>query len=1153
MTPHGTSVFLDVTGKRWRAIRRVTLIGGIATTLVALGLAVTFIMPETLPNLREANRAVRVHRGNPLAVTRLAARKAAAKLRLMAALARRPAPPSARVSELEVVKNRKSESRPAASRAAGNAVRPGIVAGFVVKWDDNSFASFKAHATAMDWVVGEWASLSAGGSSIAIGPDAKVLYFVQTLPENQRPRVFAMLSNVNSNGRGDIPDLRRLLATPASRQAAALQLTHAAERYGLAGITLDFEDVPDDLLDHMFAFMGVLHAALAPGGRLLTSAVAVSTDEATARRYAEVNDYLFLMLYDEHYGTGDPGPVASQVWYVAQARQLMRAIPPQKAILALGAYGYDWNDAGGKLSPGHALTFEDVMLAARNNSALVQLDSVSLNPYLSWSDADSVDHVVWFLDGVTAWNQARAATTLNAAGAAIWRLGSEDPSLWSVISNDVDHPDATMLEAMPPGYDPMFDGNGEMLRLSTRPSTGRRFLQEDPRTGMIVHERITQFPAPWIVQRFGGRDSMKVALTFDDGPDPRYTNAILDTLKSRGVKATFFMIGRQADENPGIARRVVREGHEVGNHTYTHPNLALTSAWIARLEIVATGRLLETVIDRRTALFRAPYFGDAEPTTSDELDPIGIATDLGYLSVGVHIDSEDWQLTNPDSILRRTMDARQDNRVANHVVLFHDSGGDRRASVAVLGRIIDSLRAEGDSLVLVSELAGISRDEAMPVLKSRATPWRIVDVLAFGLLGVTDWGLYWIFLVAVILGVARLVFIITLAAIQRRRSRAPPPDTGTFAPPVTVVVPAYREERVIVRTVASLLAQDYRGPLDIVVVDDGSPDQTFAEAERAFGDEPRVRLYRKPNGGKASALNYGIAHTSAEIVVCLDADTQFEPETVRHLVAPLANPRVGAVAGNAKVGNRVNLVTRWQALEYVTSQNLDRRAFSLLDCITVVPGAVGAWRRSCMVEAGEFTGDTLAEDQDLTIRIRRRGHSIAYAERAIAWTEAPDELGALSAQRFRWSFGTLQCAWKHRDLLLRRGSGALGWVALPNTWLFQLLLTALSPLADLMFVWALFNVWLTWRTHGESYSLTDLLHVMMFFAVFILTDWLGAMIAFMMEPDEERGLAWLVMLQRFAYRQIMYSVVVRSVIAAIRGRVVGWGQLERKATVELPA
>jgi cellulose synthase/poly-beta-1,6-N-acetylglucosamine synthase-like glycosyltransferase len=256
------------------------------------------------------------------------------------------------------------------------------------------------------------------------------------------------------------------------------------------------------------------------------------------------------------------------------------------------------------------------------------------------------------------------------------------------------------------------------------------------------------------------------------------------------------------------------------------------------------------------------------------------------------------------------------------------------------------------------------------------------------------------------------------------------------------------------------------------------------------------------------------------------------------------------------VGNRINLVTRWQALEYVTSQNLDRRAFSLLDCITVVPGAVGAWRRSLVLQVGGFKEDTLAEDQDLTLAIRRAGLSVAYADAAVAYTEAPDTLRGLAKQRFRWSFGTLQCTWKHRDAFFRRRYGSLGFIGLPNVFLFQLLLPAISPVADLMFVWSVASVWMNARVHTVdgrlAYALPNLEQVLTYYAVFLLVDWLAAVIAFLMESDEDKSLTWLIFLQRFAYRQVMYWVVVRSFAAALSGRLQGWGKLERKATVSLP-
>jgi len=267
-------------------------------------------------------------------------------------------------------------------------------------------------------------------------------------------------------------------------------------------------------------------------------------------------------------------------------------------------------------------------------------------------------------------------------------------------------------------------------------------------------------------------------------------------------------------------------------------------------------------------------------------------------------------------------------------------------------------------------------------------------------------------------------------------------------------------------------------------------------------------------------------------------------------VAPLADARVGAVAGNAKVGNRINLVTRWQAMEYITSQNLDRRAFALLNCITVVPGAIGAWRRTLVLDVGGFSEQTLAEDQDLTLTLLERGWRIAYADSAVAYTEAPDTLRGLSGQRFRWSFGTLQCAWKHRGALFR--SRALGWVALPNVWIFQLAFPFLAPAADLLFAWSLLTVYVNKLQHGAEYAMQSLEQVVGFYVAFLAVDWLAGVAALLMEKGEEKGLAWLILLQRFVYRQVLYWAVVKAVGAAAQGRARGWGKLARKGTVELP-
>lgn len=1080
-----------------------------------------------------------------LLTTRQARERLAARRRLFAALGRRREPAAVRPSRLPLV-------RPSAPpQAPGDSTHP-ITAGFYVNWDDNSYASFAAHAAELDWVICEWSFVAAGGDSLRFALDPRIPYVVQRLPEGDRPLIFAMVSNFDSGGkRFESRDLRRLLATPDSRARAVAQLDGFVRRYGLGGVTVDFESVPADLDDEVLAFIRALRAALAEHGALTTQAIGTDVDDSWLRRYGAANDDVILMLYDEHYGSGDAGPVASQTWYADRVRHAFRVLDPQHTVLAIGAYGYDWNDAGPDASGGE-LTFQDVMAAAREHAAQVGFDTVALNPWITWTDPDSTDHVAWYLDGVTAYNQSLVGDAAGAKGRAVWRLGSEDPALWRVIGRRPNDPPATGLATIPPGYDVEFDGDGEILRLTAHPTTGRRSIGVDSVSGLVRREVVTAYPSPWVVRR-DGRSAHRVALTFDDGPDGTWTPVILDTLLAYHAPATFFVIGENVERHIPIMRRLVAEGHEFGNHTFTHPNLALTSAFVTRLQLDATERLLEAVTGRRSAFFRPPYFGDAEPTDSSELVPVSVASELGYVTAGLHIDAEDWEepgvQTIVDTVLaqRRTVSAER----SGNVILLHDGGGDRSQTVAALGPLIDSLRARGDTLVLLSELAGIPRDQAMAKLPVRGAMTRLVEFATFGVVGAIEWLLHWIFLLAVVLGIARLVVVLAMAILQRavRRTRPDP----SFAPAVSVIVPAYNEARVINATIGSLLAQTYAGPLEIVVVDDGSPDDTSGVARAAFGAHPQVAIYRKPNGGKASALNHGIAHAQGEIIVGLDADTVFPPATLAALIAPLRDPAVAAVAGNAKVGNRVNLVTRWQALEYVTSQNLDRRALSLFNAITVVPGAVGAWRKSVIESLGGFSDDTLAEDQDLTIAVRRAGHVIAYADQAVAYTEAPDTLRALARQRFRWSFGTLQCMWKHHDALLRPRYGSLGLIAMPNTWIFQLLFPAISPVADLMFLWSLVSVWLVRQQHGATYAVTDLVQVVTFYAVFLLVDWLAAVVAFAIEPGEDRSLTWLVFLQRFAYRQVMYWVVVRSFMVAIRGRLVGWGKLERKATVRVPA
>jgi cellulose synthase/poly-beta-1,6-N-acetylglucosamine synthase-like glycosyltransferase/peptidoglycan/xylan/chitin deacetylase (PgdA/CDA1 family)/spore germination protein YaaH len=1167
---HHTQIFIDHTGKRWRRIRRAALFVGVVTTVLALVLVGTLVflppIPPELP-LAEANNKpiARAPARRPGAFTKVDRLRTAYR-RKLATLAKQYGVPVSRRPEMVPVLNVGTGARPTRTDA--------IVAGFYVNWADNSFASLRRNYDKLDWVIGEWAFVPKGADSLQLRIDKKVVDLLSSRPPETRPSLFIMLSNYvvagsdSATGQFDARVVQRFLANPVARANAIRQLRSAVQQYGLAGTTLDMEGFDTAQQPAVLAFARELHDAMHGMGKLATQAIAVSDPDSYIRQAARANDHLFPMLFDEHWAGGDPGPVASQGFYVTQARRFARLVPPSKLILMVGAYGYDWNDAEAVINHrAENYDFAETMRAARAApQPRPRFDERSLNPYMTWTSADSTDHVLWYLDATTAYNEMRVGHALGVAGHALWHLGGEDPSLWNAIATDGSLLSPDSLHRMPPSYDAEFDGTGEILQITYYPTDGQRNVRVDPHDGYVTGQTVVKVPTPYVVARTGGRagNRHRVALTFDDGPDSRWTPMILDTLRSRGVKATFFVVGQNVDTHTGLLQREYDEGHEIGNHTYNHHNMALEGPMRNRFEIDATTSLLETVLNRRVAFFRPPYFGDAEPTTDDELVPVGIASRRNYWTIGLHVDGEDWKELPPDSIIKLVLERRASPNAINattqdsarNIILLHDAGGNRINTVAALGPLIDSLRARGDTIVLVSDLAGINRDDAMPPLPPASEATRLVRKAGFLMLGTGETTLFWVFSIAVVLGILRLVIIGLLALVQRLRQHQVRGAPVSFTPGVSVVVPAYNEEKVVVRTISSLLLQRYQGELQIVVVDDGSSDDTADIVEEAYGAHPQVSVYRKENGGKASALNYGIARARHEIVIGLDADTIFDDDTVAELVQPLADPRVAAVAGNAKVGNRVNLVTRWQALEYVTSQNMDRRAFSQLDCITVVPGAVGAWRRSLVQQVGGFKEDTLAEDQDLTLEMRRLGYRVAYADGAIAYTEAPDTLRGLAKQRFRWSFGTLQCTWKHRDAFFRPRYGSLGFIGLPNVFLFQLLLPAISPVADLMFLLSVVSVWINAMSHTVdgrlTYGLTNLEQVLTYYAIFLLIDWLAAVLAFLMEPEEDKQLTWLVFLQRFAYRQVMYWVVVRSFAAALSGRLVGWGKLDRKATVELP-
>jgi cellulose synthase/poly-beta-1,6-N-acetylglucosamine synthase-like glycosyltransferase/peptidoglycan/xylan/chitin deacetylase (PgdA/CDA1 family)/spore germination protein YaaH len=1021
--------------------------------------------------------------------------------------------------------------------------------GFFINWDESSYESLKRNLDHLDWVVTEWSRLQNvpdGQNPLATDVHIPALNWIRL--NRPQTRILPMVQNV-VNGKWDADLLARAIADEPHRQLLINSLTSFVADNKFAGICVDFEEPATESQSNLLTFMQELHAAFSQRGLIVTQAVPFDDSDWNYKAYAAANDYLIVMAYDQHWTGSDAGPVAAQDWFEQHLIARMRELDATKTIIALGNYGYDWNDKNNNVAE---VTFQEALISARDSSTAPSFDTATRNPYFEYDEDDDTHHEVWFLDAVTAYNQIRAASGYKPAGFAIWRLGSEDPSVWSLLgAPENSSPD--VLRTINYGYQVDFEGSGELLKVVSRPQKGSRDLEVDSSSGFVKSEQFTALPTSYVVERTGDRPGL-LALTFDDGPDPRWTPAILDILKREQVPATFFIIGKNGQAYPDLVRRIVNDGHELGNHTFTHPNLGEVPVSLTELELNATQRLIESEVGRSTVLFRPPYFGDAEADKPQEVEPAIVAQNLGYLMVGVRIDPNDWQLpVTADQIVLRTVDRAIDKNpdTRGEVILLHDAGGDRSATVAALPELIHELKARGFRFVPVSELAGLSKDQVMPPIPANQRILTRADAVTFFFLSTGGWTLQWIFLIGIVLGLGRLLFVGSLALAQwvrsRRRERTHAGEQ--FAPFVSIIVPAYNEELVIGNTISSLLASEYSN-YEIIVVDDGSQDRTSEVVADRFGTNDRVRLLTVANAGKAAALNMGIRNARGEIIVALDADTLFAPQTVGALAHRFHDKRIGAVAGNAKVGNRVNLITRWQALEYITSQNLDRRAFASLNCITVVPGAVGAWRKDLLLEAGGFPSDTLAEDQDLTLRIRRLGYKIGYEETAIAWTEAPHDLRSLAQQRFRWSYGTLQCMWKHRDALFRRRYGALGFIGMPNVWIFQILFPLISPVMDLMLVYTLSSIALDRWQQPAGYSSSNLQQVLFYYALFLTIDWIASGFAFVLERRERWSLLWWLFLQRFCYRQVMYYVMIKSVAMALRGPIVGWGKLERKATAE---
>jgi cellulose synthase/poly-beta-1,6-N-acetylglucosamine synthase-like glycosyltransferase/peptidoglycan/xylan/chitin deacetylase (PgdA/CDA1 family)/spore germination protein YaaH len=1138
-------IFYDAERVRWRRTRRAMEVSGVLLTLLLAYFFVTIAISVELPaGLLPDTRPVY----HPLKAKK------------------------------KVTPVREGRRRRVANIGSVPATYDPVRAAFFVSWDPNSIASLKKHYKDIDLLIpeqlhsvtpdgaltvvdydpaGQKVVKASPAEAVAILKRDKLHQWMKSLNPPLELPIMGLLNNYDGS-EWHIKEMAEMLAKPAARQSLVRDIVDFAVRSHEAGIVVDFEEVPDASQEHFQKFAAELAPALHSVGLKLMIALPARDDAYDYEFFGQQCDAIMLMNYDEHWLTSPPGPIASQDWYVENLRQVMEDVPAQKIIAAVGSYAYDWSEAQKTANePAQSLTIQEALLHAYESETQIEFDSASLNPHYSYYDEHNHVHQVWMLDAVTAYNEIRASERLGVQGTALWRLGSADTSMWPIW--DATRPDDAVRQKitdLPPGPDLILEGDGDVWHFIDTPKHGQRSFTYEAATDLFTAEKYESYPLSYHIDQLGAAQK-KLALTFDDGPDPSWTPKILDILKQKNVPATFFVIGLDANKWPELLRREYAEGHEIGNHTYTHPdwegpNLSPTQI---RWELNLTERLIESIVGAKSILFRPPFGIDHEPEYAEEVAHLPTAQDMGYLIIGQKVDPNDWSQESPGVPIsaEKIVENILHEAPKGNIVLLHDGGGNRSQTLAALPQIIDTLRDKGYQFVSVASLIGRTRAQVMLPLSAEEQFEARADGFIFG---IYHW--FWVlitttFILGIILVSGRTLIIGILALIEKLR-----PDHVVMPnppPSVTVLIPAHNEENVIVQTVSSVLQSDLKD-LRIIVVNDGSADKTGELLDDHFSREPRVRIIHQVNRGKAAALNLAMSQAETEIVVTIDADTEIESDAISKLVRHFSDPKIGAVAGNVKVGNRSRWLTRWQALEYITSQNMEKRAFHLLNCITVVPGALGAWRKKAIEAAGGITADTVAEDADLTIAIRRLGWRVGYDEEAIAWTEAPEKAGQLIRQRFRWTFGTLQSFWKHGDTLFRPKYGTLGWVALPNIFVFQLVLPLISPIIDLLFLgsvllWAVERWHFTWLPTVQA-STDDLLRSVFFFIGFLLIDILTCVIAFALERKEDWTLLIPVLLQRFYYRQLMYVVLFRSVKEAVSGRPVGWRGVEKEAPPQAP-
>ena len=777
--------------------------------------------------------------------------------------------------------------------------------------------------------------------------------------------------------------LKELINKPELQNDFITSLNQAFKTGNYKGLIVEIqEDTIGKKYDQYQQFLNKLSINLLDKNLVMDTKVNIFDDPKIIEIDKKFSNTVILESYQELVFNKNPAAAVDPNSYQSKANlqpiqtdfeqlnKVLSAFPDIKYSIAIPTQSIDlylYNDVPGWHGQ---LSFGEVGEIIKKYNPEIKYSSLSGLSSFQYKDDKNQEHKVLVNDATTTYNLLYNSKSLYKQPVSIdlENIGYEEPSTWQIIQSNDNTANKEVLKNKLQ-FETEIDviGAGVINVLKKNPDYGTREIQFVG--DKIIDVKVSKLPNKAIVSKTGYKNGY-IALTFDDGPDPKYTPQILDILKENNIKASFFVLGSNVLDHPELAQRILNEGHLLENHTYTHARLKNAGSQELIDEVESTQNSIKEITNTVPKYFRTPYndFGNYE--TNAELQPLRTLDFLNIKTAESDLDSHDYDTQEVSQILNFIKTGFDEKNSSQ--LLFHDSGGfTREGTVKVLPEVIKFLKEKNLKFVTVEELDKVSQSNVKSSFENvKAATFGFPKLFFMNLVNKSDLIFRLLLFVATTLGVVR--FIVLLIGLfkyfSRKKVQFSKIEQLENQPGVSVLIPCYNEEKVVCNTIDSILNSDYTN-LEVVIIDDCSTDGSLGLIQSEYGKNPRVTILTKANGGKAEALNFGIQQAKYDFLVSMDADTMFLHDTVSRMVVHFSDPKVGGVAGFVEIGNdyfyqkahgesnstkaKFNWLTTCQRLEYIFGQNFDKQAYDGLGCVIVVPGAIGAWRKQVILDVGD--------------------------------------------------------------------------------------------------------------------------------------------------------------------------------------------------------